>query len=709
MGLFSITCQSCAARLTVRHQSAIGQVLACPKCGSMLQVEAPEGWEPESRPEPAARSTGQKNAGRRRKARAPAAAGDLQTTLSNDFGEVDSLLDDQSPQHSQAAVASRFAHEPATPMAAPSIKADSSPPVQPVADQPVLPNDQWTSAETRRRRKAFAWLTGILAGGFVVLVIGGYVLTQMLGTAQSGDETEQVAKSNPTENSAAGDQSSDTTNQASADDLTDDGTVPVPIADKDTSLPDDVSDGDPNPTQPSADAAQPTVPPVDTETDNPPPTTEGSGDEPFAVDEETNQPLAAVQNNAANDSIIDDLGSVGEILFDPGVDMDQLRDATTDAHPSPVGIGKVFVPRPDPLEIEASRQLTEVFPEIRIDQMSLIQFARLVNRLTSIPVQLDAGAVMNGQIDPRQMVGVHSTDATADAILRAALEPIDLTYRVSPDDRVIIIAAQDDAGLIQSEYEVDPQLGFQGERTALLMEMIQLTIEPGSWNVNGGEAIIEHAADKLLVNQTPNNHRDLGRFLNLLNAAAALKQNPGDETARQQLASRVSRTRLIGEVSSAFELLQRQPVADVLNQIERNDGITVLVDWSALGPLGWHPGTEIPWPSKGQDVLTTLNDIAASMGLVVRSLAENTLEITTRDQWHNSAYLEIYPCNDLLDKQFTHQQIIKFLEDRIASSLPSHTFTAVYFELQTSSVVSVLPEPLQARAEAVLDQLRKSR
>ena len=38
---FKITCVTCRARLAVRNEALIGQILACPKCGSMVQVAAP--------------------------------------------------------------------------------------------------------------------------------------------------------------------------------------------------------------------------------------------------------------------------------------------------------------------------------------------------------------------------------------------------------------------------------------------------------------------------------------------------------------------------------------------------------------------------------------------------------------------------------------------------------------------------------------------
>jgi len=42
--LFSISCTTCQARLTVRNESAIGAILECPKCGSMVLVTPPKGW-----------------------------------------------------------------------------------------------------------------------------------------------------------------------------------------------------------------------------------------------------------------------------------------------------------------------------------------------------------------------------------------------------------------------------------------------------------------------------------------------------------------------------------------------------------------------------------------------------------------------------------------------------------------------------------------
>jgi hypothetical protein len=51
--IFSISCTTCQTRLAVRSPSAIGQILECPKCHSMVHVAPPPGWTPSAPTPPA--------------------------------------------------------------------------------------------------------------------------------------------------------------------------------------------------------------------------------------------------------------------------------------------------------------------------------------------------------------------------------------------------------------------------------------------------------------------------------------------------------------------------------------------------------------------------------------------------------------------------------------------------------------------------------
>src|SRR5438270_4636666 len=45
MDLFAITCTTSKSRLRVRDPAAVGQILACPKCGGMVMVKPPPAWQ----------------------------------------------------------------------------------------------------------------------------------------------------------------------------------------------------------------------------------------------------------------------------------------------------------------------------------------------------------------------------------------------------------------------------------------------------------------------------------------------------------------------------------------------------------------------------------------------------------------------------------------------------------------------------------------
>ena len=50
--LFKITCVTCRAGLSVRNESIIGQIVACPRCGSMVEIVSPgEPGDPPAEPE----------------------------------------------------------------------------------------------------------------------------------------------------------------------------------------------------------------------------------------------------------------------------------------------------------------------------------------------------------------------------------------------------------------------------------------------------------------------------------------------------------------------------------------------------------------------------------------------------------------------------------------------------------------------------------
>ena len=162
MESFSICCTTCQARLRVRDSAAVGQILACPKCGSMILVEAP-----------AVRQSARNNTQTADSVQPPAAV------IGSSFDHVDELLADPAPQDRADSVAPETARSlgSAEEVAEPSMASSSS--------ELLTPGPEIHASPSMNR-----WLTlgvGSLVG--VTLAVGGlgYVLARINAPRKHGD------------------------------------------------------------------------------------------------------------------------------------------------------------------------------------------------------------------------------------------------------------------------------------------------------------------------------------------------------------------------------------------------------------------------------------------------------------------------------------------------------------------------------------------
>ena len=183
MVLFTIACETCASRLNVKQEAAIGQVLACPKCGSMVLVQPPEGWQPPESEHPKSNIP-----------KPPRRPDDSQATLSAEFGNLDrsSHAAANSPAPSANVPSPRLksvvrkpiarqtdpttgnANGEATVKTAPTIntaekpQVATAPPVQPSVD--ISNTSNWEADGSGQRSNAKAWIAGIVGICLVALV-----------------------------------------------------------------------------------------------------------------------------------------------------------------------------------------------------------------------------------------------------------------------------------------------------------------------------------------------------------------------------------------------------------------------------------------------------------------------------------------------------------------------------------------------------------
>ena len=178
-----------------------------------------------------------------------------------------------------------------------------------------------------------------------------------------------------------------------------------------------------------------------------------------------------------------------------------------------------------------------------------------------------------------------------------------------------------------------------------------------------------------------------------------------DKALAESLTTVFTQSAKIRESDGKFYSLQLQPIAQILNQLRDEEGVTILLNWDEMAKENWNPNLRVPWLSKERSFEKTLRELTNSMGLAYRLVNRDTLEITTKQKYWLTTRLEIYPCQKQLQKRYTGDQIIQFLKEGIAADLPRQALTQVIYSPDYECIIAVLPDPLQIRVEKILAQL----
>ncbi len=226
---YSIVCTTCQSRLRVRKASAIGEILACPKCGSMVLITPP-----------------------------PDTADSRSDSGSGSAAEIGSPPAAAEPQKSERKQRFRGDFPP------PPTVAQNGPPHAPTG--PMLPDNQWASPTAQRVRKwgllAAAALLGIILAIAVVSLIAKsmspHSKPSTMGNSKVSSNNAQPADTQPEISPTDAEPDSTTTDHATANEPKSppDGQPPSPA------LPSPEPPNDSQPMAPEPDAPAPASEPV---------------------------------------------------------------------------------------------------------------------------------------------------------------------------------------------------------------------------------------------------------------------------------------------------------------------------------------------------------------------------------------------------------------------------------------------------------------
>ncbi len=460
--LFYIQCPTCRARLQVRSAAAIGQILTCPKCGGMVQVEPPPDWED------------------------PEAA---QETVDDIPVSGDASTAGDAPQDNVAS--------------------------------PVLPGNEWVSPQTQAARRKILVALAVVA----LLLVGVVLAATWKGDSQKPglDGRPEIAGANGTEAEEDKDgepvgQGAPSDEEGAASETPADKSPPevgkANASGKETTD-SDGADGKSEPRK--SDSSKPQADHLESKENTP--SSGGSKRDPSASKGETKEPdIKSVTDPATKPE--DESAPPGLTPADAKIAAEEkaaaaLSELEAMIHPPSEKETSTDVGSETSATAAASRRRRNVeallqwkAPEWSMVDVPLFRAAEMIRQVGGVPVSLDLDALAAAGIDWRRTVSGHWKDTPLQKVLEDLSKQVGIRWEATPGG-VRWTAGTPERFAVR--YAVD-QLPAGDKGAEAVARWLPKWLAPVGWQADGN---VQPDKDRLVVTQPPAVHRQLRRLQTL--------------------------------------------------------------------------------------------------------------------------------------------------------------------------------------------------
>lgn len=628
---FHIECTTCTTRLKVRDASAIGDIFACPKCGSMVMVEAPEGFEPE----PLADSSDSPTS-----AESAHAVTDAVETQPSDWtastkatsgtgwlgigvGTIATLTllgtvggyvwTNWSPagstnNHSNTSTDNLNATASQAPIDKPNTDL--------IADLPEGVGEQIPSNPTAEVETAEV---GDVETGVVPPAELESVAAEQVALEQAEQEPLELEPGQLVTDDTRVEEIFDELDEAGLDETTTDQPN-----DSASALDGIVSDANIAPLAglPKA-SRQDSAQPQKTQSENR--QTSISQLANFLSGEADTDDSASTEAQSANQTA------------DPKRVTTALANNTTEISSTP-----------RKRDINASLD-AKVFA-VRFDKVSLDEFTRTVMQLSGVPIQIDPLALEQTNKRADVPISIAVIDRPIRELLESALAPLNLIPVVEKNSVRITSQRVEEQTITRTSFFVGDLLRGKS-RDMDLTKLVRSLVEPASWSPEGSSnkklGTIELRGDTLTV---ANTRLATIRTLILLERLRVARGLEARKKVPKHLVSMRSHWSYLDRYMSRsinLDVWRPAPWTDVVRELEDASGLRLLVDWESLADVGITPQKTTALHTRESLASDAYLHLLDAYHLALVPVDSKTLQLTTEQQMRKRHYVEFYPVDRL--------------------------------------------------------------
>jgi len=591
--LFRVQCPTCSVRLKVNSRKLIGQLANCPKCGSMVEIREP-GAAPPMRPSVEESQMLTESSMMRAIPSNTSSADEI-------FENVDDMLDGNSPQE-------------------PSVSESA--------------DERFQDPATTGRWRNMALIGGISVFSAVGVAIVGFQLIRNSNEPEKIVDPVAIVETEPVTESKS--------------------TTPE-VIDKATDTEDPIPSDEP-------DIVEPVDPELnvvsqDTKTpDEPEPTDLAPSEEnPFLFDDpESEKPKAPDQTASTkkpeepspvmsfrDDPLYEVIGASFPIISAEDIQPSANSPQAASSQPADAA-PKALAPKPVPQipRVDVAERLQDPIVSLEFTHHSLGEFTNFITQMSTVPVTMDPVALRFSNISPETSVSVQANQTSIHKVLNSAVAPFDLEFVATEKSARLQIRGPIDGKLRTVPFTLDDLATTDAEMADLGYLMIHL-VDPHSWKNQGGAGLYLLKPDNITLTQSEEVLFKTTELFEKLRVARGLPTR-GNHASPLTLKHRYAQVTPQIETKITIQVVVPTPMYQVIEQIEKKSGLTILCDWDSLGVNGLGPASPVTISARNVTIETALTEFCADWKLSVLPIDANTIQFVSSKTSPSHHWLEFY-------------------------------------------------------------------
>ena len=433
---------------------------------------------------------------------------------------------------------------------------------------------------------------------------------------------------------------------------------------------------------------------------NPPPTPPGpqSGGVPTGGARDSGVPktVAPTPSLATLSPRAADAKAAGTDLF-PRLPEETARDAAKDARPTEV---KKLPPAP----VDVAARLADSLRGIELTDMPLAKAVDLLAAISTAPITLDADAMTQLGVTPRDPISLRLGSTTVSDALQAAVAERGMAVVVDGGQVIVTSPAEYRETLRRVRYTVADLTGEDKAAVAQLAALVRRLVAPESWQSAGGRGTIEPGQGVLVVLQTGDVHQQVLVFCERLRNARQKPLRSHGNPERFTLLTRLDQARKTLDRPVTANFHEPVPLAKILAFLAEAAGSDILIDRAALAAAETSDRVEGTLTVEKQGLGVALTALLRPLGLTYRAVGANTIQVTTKEAAEERFELEFYPIGRWLDKGILEPKLVEGLKARVAAATWSDAggLADACFDPPSRSLIVLQSQPSQTLIQRLL-------